>query len=102
MDQTIERWRPIAGLEDRYEVSDHGRVRSLPRMTARGGIPQRVRGKVIAQRTNGWGLQVTLIANERRVHSAVVPVTTAMSAAAFQRIRHVGAERSQPPSSLPT
>jgi hypothetical protein len=71
MDQTIERWRPIAGLEDRYEVSDHGRVRSLPRMTARGGIPQRVRGKVIAQRTNGWGLQVTLIANERRVHKTV-------------------------------
>jgi hypothetical protein len=26
-----EQWRPIPGLEDRYQVSDHGRVRSLYR-----------------------------------------------------------------------
>lgn len=33
---TEERWLPIVGWEGLYEVSDHGRVRSLPRMmTAR-------------------------------------------------------------------
>ena len=28
---TTEQWRPVVGWEGRYEVSDHGRVRSLPR-----------------------------------------------------------------------
>jgi hypothetical protein len=47
----MERWKPIAGLEDRYEVSDHGRVRSLPRVFIRSnGVSQTVRGKIIAQR----------------------------------------------------
>lgn len=31
MTTTLEQWRPIAGLEGRYEVSNLGRVRSLPR-----------------------------------------------------------------------
>lgn len=30
-----ERWLPIAGFEDRYEVSDRGRVKSLARWTHR-------------------------------------------------------------------
>jgi hypothetical protein len=29
--QNAERWAPIRGFEGLYEVSDHGRVRSLPR-----------------------------------------------------------------------
>jgi hypothetical protein len=72
MDQSLEQWRPVAGLEDRYEVSDHGRVRSLPRITMRGIIPQRVRGKVIAQRQSpeGYG-RVTLITPAGRVHKQV-------------------------------
>lgn len=28
---TLERWRPVVGYEGSYEVSDHGRVRSLDR-----------------------------------------------------------------------
>ena len=31
MELLIERWAPIFGYEGRYEVSDHGRVRSLAR-----------------------------------------------------------------------
>lgn len=31
MSHPSERWRPVVGYEDRYEVSDHGRVRSLKR-----------------------------------------------------------------------
>lgn len=76
MDQSIERWRPVVGLEDRYEVSDHGRVRSVPRVAVRGGIMQRVRGRVIAQRqlrskrsSDRW--HVTLITAEGRVHRLV-------------------------------
>jgi hypothetical protein len=33
-----EQWRPIPGYERTYQVSDQGRVRSLPRPRTRGGI----------------------------------------------------------------
>lgn len=33
-----EEWRPVTGFEGRYEVSDQGRVRSLPRPRSRGGL----------------------------------------------------------------
>lgn len=32
MSHTLEQWRPIAGLEGRYEVSNLGRVRSVTRI----------------------------------------------------------------------
>lgn len=35
-DATCESWRPVVGMEGLYEVSDAGRVRSLPRQTASG------------------------------------------------------------------
>jgi len=36
-DSTSERWLPVVGYEGLYEVSDRGRVRSLPRYNPRGG-----------------------------------------------------------------
>lgn len=33
----MEVWRAIPGFEGRYEASDHGRVRSLPRMVQKSG-----------------------------------------------------------------
>lgn len=33
-----ETWRPVAGYEGLYEVSDFGRVRSLPRATTAGRV----------------------------------------------------------------
>jgi HNH endonuclease/NUMOD4 motif len=33
-----ERWIPVPGYEGFYDVSDLGRVRSLPRTTTRGGV----------------------------------------------------------------
>jgi hypothetical protein len=45
---TAEEWRPIAGFEGLYEVSNHGRVRSLDRVIARSnGVPYRARGRVL-------------------------------------------------------
>lgn len=35
---TIEEWRPIPGYEGIYQVSDLGRIRSLPRRGTLGGI----------------------------------------------------------------
>jgi len=67
-----ERWAPISGWEGLYEVSDMGRVRSLPRQTRRG-----VRGGRILQpgaQTNGY-LFVVLSRNSEktqyRVHRLV-------------------------------
>lgn len=39
-----ERWTDIEGWEGRYQISDHGRVRSLPRRDSQG---RRRRGKVL-------------------------------------------------------
>lgn len=49
MDQSLEQWRPIAGYEGIYEVSDHGRVRSLDRVGLMSpGSPRRYRGRVMS------------------------------------------------------
>lgn len=49
-ENTPERWLPIIGFEGRYEVSDHGRVKSLPRRVKttrnnQGWFP--LRGRII-------------------------------------------------------
>lgn len=55
---TAERWRPLPGLENSYEVSDQGRVRSLTRL-----VPWR-NGKMRTQ----YGRLLKLIPmNDRRV-----------------------------------
>lgn len=44
-----ERWMPVVGWEGWYEVSDRGRVRSIPRSIVRSnGWPQTFRGKVLS------------------------------------------------------
>lgn len=43
----LETWKPVVGFEGFYEVSDQGRVRSLPRIVpSRGGVRQ-TRGRVL-------------------------------------------------------
>ncbi len=59
---TAERWLPVAGWEGVYDVSDHGRVRSLPRRVAGPfGSTVQLPGKVLRLRVNkrGYG-DVTL------------------------------------------
>jgi hypothetical protein len=49
MDNAIERWRPVVRYEAQYEVSDHGRIRSVDRV-----VVQRDRwGKQTARRLKG-------------------------------------------------
>jgi hypothetical protein len=68
MSDEIEEWLPIAIFEGAYEVSDHGRVRSLERtVTAmyHGRPAQRsLRGRILKPSTNRDGYQrVTLCSN---------------------------------------
>lgn len=46
---TIERWKPVKGYEGIYEVSDHGRVRSVDRtVNYSDGRVHRYKGKVLS------------------------------------------------------
>jgi len=47
----VETWRIIPGYQGLYEVSDHGRVRSLDRVVQRGDVRQPRRGVVLSP---GW------------------------------------------------
>lgn len=62
-----ERWLPIPCWEGYYEVSNHGRVRSLPRtIIRRNGLRYTVRGRVlrpVPHRRGRWPLAVTLAIN---------------------------------------
>lgn len=50
-DYTNEKWLPVPGYEGLYEVSDHGRVKSLPRVVERAhGVPLPVHGRILATR----------------------------------------------------
>jgi len=73
-----EEWRPIIGFEGRYEVSSHGRVRSMARdsRTPKGEVRHRS-ARLLAQRPTGevGHLSVTLykdgVGVSRRVHREV-------------------------------
>jgi hypothetical protein len=43
-----ETWRPVAGYEGSYEVSDKGRVQSLDRRVQHGRWQQSVRGRILS------------------------------------------------------
>lgn len=52
MELLTERWLPVFGYEGRYEVSDHGRIRSLPRYRrGKSGCLVPVEGRVMALTT---------------------------------------------------
>jgi len=62
-----EQWRPVPGYEGAYEVSDHGRVRSLPRrVKAPGGETRWASGRVLRHSTSEGYPQVELSRHGRR------------------------------------
>ncbi|WP_043598921.1 NUMOD4 motif-containing HNH endonuclease [Nocardia otitidiscaviarum] len=56
MVESHEQWRPIAGCEGLYSVSDRGRVRSERRIVMRSnGVPQRINERILRQQTEEKG-----------------------------------------------
>jgi hypothetical protein len=56
-----ERWKPVIGYEDYYEVSDLGRVKSLERMVEDGrGNLRRLRERILRPAINNQNLVVPL------------------------------------------
>ena len=67
-----ERWLPIKSYEGSYEVSDMGRIRSLPRYVIRGGSPMKVSGRIVRDWKSRSGyLNVSLNADGVRVNLQV-------------------------------
>ena len=70
MNVTQESWRAIPGYEGSYEVSDHGRVRSLDRTIIRSdGALVRLKGKLKSVAPRGWNRrpQVPLLRDGKQV-----------------------------------
>ena len=74
-----ERWRPVPGFEGFYEVSDHGRVRSLDRtVLEKSGKEKRLRGRMMtASKRDIYGHLVVTLCREncsgtRQVHHLVL------------------------------
>lgn len=78
-----ERWRPIPGFEGLYEVSDHGRVRSVDRVhsydrTCRDGrtvtVERTHKGRLLRPGTVTSGHQLVVLGrgNSRLVHALVL------------------------------
>lgn len=63
-----EQWRPVGGYEGLYEVSDHGRVRSLSRVVL-GKKRQTVTGRMLGQVDNGHGYKTVRLwrGNRQRI-----------------------------------
>lgn len=70
---TDERWLPVPRYEGYYEVSDHGRVRSVDRVISqRDGTRRKFRGTVISpQEINSGYLRVSLQRNQEKEYFLV-------------------------------
>lgn len=87
----MENWKAIPGFEGLYEVSDHGRVRSLDRIIecpSRWGrtVSKRLKGQMLKPATNEGGHLFVALGrgNPDFVHRLVL--------AAFRRLRREGEE----------
>lgn len=74
MSDLVERWLPVVGFEGRYEVSNHGRVRSLNHVFVRkDGRRHRWSGRILATPLDDKGYpQVNIGRRARRVHTLVL------------------------------
>ena len=64
-----ERWKPILGYEGMYEISDHGRVKSLDRFDGRG---RWIKGRIMTPTVNKSGYyHVDLCKDGKRTCSKV-------------------------------
>ena len=58
VDMSTEIFVPIKGFEDRYEISNYGRVKSLPKYTYSRGYPQLRKERILKGSLDGGGYLV--------------------------------------------
>lgn len=94
-----EQWRPIAGYEGSYEISDHGRVKSLERtVTTSAGVTRRVRGRIMKTTVGGHGYPTVSLFRDgtrhtRNVHNLVAEAFIGRRPASGIEIRHLDGDR---------
>lgn len=71
-----ESWLPVVGLEDLYLVSDHGRVKALPRKTrvCGGGtavLPERIMRPYGTKKMGHWAIDLTPDDGRKRIRTRV-------------------------------
>jgi hypothetical protein len=68
-----EKWKPVVGHEGQYEVSDHGRVRSVGRIVCgKRGSQRFVQGLVLSHGVDQGYHKVALAGASRKVHRLVL------------------------------
>lgn len=66
-DGTVERWRPVVGWENDYQISDHGRIRSIDRLIndGKGGL-RKMKGRILRGYVSAGGYhQINFFRNAR-------------------------------------
>jgi hypothetical protein len=63
-----ELWKPIVGWEGIYEVSNHGRVKSLSRISMRGNpkVPHKLSERILKQAKNNTGRAIVYFKTEEK------------------------------------
>lgn len=100
-----EIWRPIPGREGGYEVSSLGRVRSvdrtITRMTKRGPVRARLKGRVLATSMANSGYLVAMIGRARPyIHDLVLQAFIGQRPAGHQAAHWDGDRRNNTPGNL--
>jgi len=96
-DTASERWRPVVGYEHGYEVSDRGRVRSIPRTAiCKNGAEKPIRGCTMRQQSDAAGYPMVTLWKDN--HSTRVRVHDLATAAFLgpkprrQQVRHINGD----------
>lgn len=76
MEANIEEWRWIPGYEDHYQVSNMGRVYSVPRLNTRG---RKVKGRFLSQAKHNSGYLSVILCKDRQRNRFSVHVLVAMA-----------------------
>lgn len=93
-----EEWRPVVGYEGRYEVSSHGRVRSMPRTTINSlGREYHFRQRVLSPDTSVKGYHVVTLhdrdrGRRKRVHRLVAEAFHGNPREGAELVRHLDHE----------
>lgn len=92
MSMNGERWLPVVGFEGRYEVSDHGRVRSVDRIAQTATGARRYRGVMLRPGTVESGHQLVVLGkgNSRLIHALVLAAFVGPRPAGHDSLHHDG------------
>ena len=97
MDEEI--WKPISGFENLYEVSNKGRVRSLPReIINRDGSYRTYKGKILNPQTRNHHYYNTSLrknnkAYPKRVHRIVMETFCYFDGCSMYEVNHINGDR---------